>query len=90
MIQYNFVPQIGPKPKIKGKGVLTIDKTEAVFWEGSSERDSKILGLLKNPSVKWISHLGILVTGFEPNGFDRVGNQKFIYREWYCSFINVL
>lgn len=88
MIQYNFIPQLGKgNPKIRGVGLLTWNDKEVIFFEGHGDRESKILGELKNPEIKFINSRGIMLKGFEPSGFTKDGRQKFNYQEWYLSFV---
>ncbi len=90
MIQYRFIPQRGINTNsqdIKGIGVLTIYQKEAMFFEGDAGHNSKILGILNNPEVTAITHLGIHLKGYEPCGYEKNGTKKYRYKEWYCPFI---
>lgn len=86
-IKYRFIPQIGKKPKIKGVGILCIDKGEACFFENEAGWNDRLLGVLKKAEVDFINSDGVKVKGFESTGMGKDGREKFRYMEWWCSFI---
>ena len=89
MMQYNFIPQkVRGNPKVIGQGILDVSNKDAIFSSGQrGSKDSRVLGILKNPEIIFINSEGIMLKGYEPAGIDKAGRTKFNYQEWYCQFI---
>lgn len=76
-----------PKPKKIGVGVLSIDRGgEAQFFTGSGDRGDAILACMDRARIEHAAQAGIRLSGFEPHGFDRAGNQKYRYQEWWLAY----
>jgi hypothetical protein len=48
--------------------------------------NDKLIAKLKNPQVVDITGFIVKLNGFERNGLDKSGVEKFLYREWICNF----
>lgn len=78
-----------PKPKKIGIGCLSVGKNgDADFFEGSADKDSKILASMTRVKIDWAAANGIFISGMESNGFDRHGEQKFSYQEWFLCYLD--
>jgi hypothetical protein len=73
-----------PKLKKIGLGTLDVDGGGAFFW--SSEDCTKILGALNRIRLEIVSRDGIRLSGFQANGFDNTGREKFVYQEWWLEY----
>ena len=72
-----------PKPKVFCVGSLSIGKDgTAEFFEGNAEANARVLASLVRVRIEWAAAAGILVSGMEPDGFDRAGRPKFKHQEW--------
>lgn len=72
-----------PKPQVVGDGVLSIGKAgDAEFFSGNGEILDPILATMVRTRIEWAAAAGILLSGMQPNGFDRHGKPKFTYQEW--------
>lgn len=76
-----------PKPKQIGVGVLSIDRGgEAQFFAGNGDAGDAILACMDRARIEFAAATGIRLSGFEPHGFDRAGNQKYRYQEWWLAY----
>lgn len=76
------------KEKIKAIGFLTLDDKNAgtaLFCGG--ENQETIVAELHRPHVIFITSNGIFLSGMKPSGADSAGRQKYVYEEWYCSYV---
>ncbi len=84
MNRFYLIKQL-PKPsKIKTKGYLSVDPTtkQARFFAlGNSATP-----ILEKVEIKFASSQSILLSGFEPTGFDKTGREKYKYQEWVLFF----
>lgn len=72
-----------PRPKVTPLlGYLAVGNGEAQFFSP----DHKLLAEMSKPEMMWAGAKGIMMRGFEPNGHDREGNQKYIYQEWFLRY----
>ena len=69
-----------PKIKTIGIGTLAIDSGDSLFFYGSKTY------LMHKADVIFIGPFGIKIRGFEPVGFEKNGQEKFKYQEWWCSY----
>jgi hypothetical protein len=82
MAHFSLVTQ-HPKPKLLGVGSLSIGKNgDAQFFEGNADVNSEVLATLERTKIEWAAASGIMVSGVEPDGYDRSGRKKFKYQEW--------
>lgn len=80
-MNYNLYLQL-PKPsKIPVLGTLAIDKNVAYFFVLNSLSAS-----LAKPEIIFINPDGIMLKGYESDGFDKSGREKFKYQEWFCRY----
>ncbi len=85
---FNLIPQYPiSKRKIIGQGILSTDKDNLLFFEGNGDGNSRCLGELERFRVLIITSKGMLINGFEYIGIDKMGNKKYKYQEWYCTFL---
>lgn len=76
-----------PKPKQIGVGVLSIDRGgEAQFFAGNGDAGNAIVACMDRVRIEFAAATGIRLSGFEPHGFDRAGNQKYQYQEWWLAY----
>jgi hypothetical protein len=88
MPHFILVTQL-PKPKVIGPGSLSVSKTgDADFFEGNADSNSPILASMQRVKVDWAAAAGILISGMEPDGFDRQGRQKYKYQEWLLRHLH--
>ena len=68
-----------PKPdKVGFTGYINSDDKTAHFFAV----DGLLVTTLEKPEIKFISADGIMLRGFQPNGFTAQGVQKLVYQEW--------
>lgn len=78
-----------PKPKTLGEGSLSIGKDgDADFFEGSAEANASVLASMVRVRIEWAAAAGIMLSGMEPDGLDRAGQQKFKFQEWLLRYLN--
>lgn len=76
-----------PKPKEKGSGVLSIDRNgEANFFSRNGEQGCALLAVMTRAKIDFAAASGIMISGFEPGGFDRNGKTKYRYQEWWLTY----
>ena len=76
-----------PSPEEKGAGVLSIDRNgEAHFFSGEGEQGCKILAEMTRAKIDFAAANGIMLSGFEPCGFERNGKTKYRYQEWWLAY----
>jgi len=80
-MNYNLFLQLPKSSKIPILGTLAIDKNIAYFFRGNFLSAS-----LSKPEVIFINPDGIMLKGYESDGFDKVGREKFKYQEWFCRY----
>ena len=82
MPHFKLVTQF-PKPKDVGIGSLSIGKDgTAEFFEGNADLNSSVLASMQRVRIEWAAAAGIMISGMEPDGFDRSGRPKFKSQEW--------
>lgn len=64
-------------------GMLTADHQEMHWWDDARKADGKLLAILKKPEIVHANSDGIKFRGYEPAGYERNGNPKFRYQEWW-------
>jgi len=69
-----------PKTKTIGVGALAIDSGDGFFFYSLQTY------LLRKVEVISITPDGIRLRGFESVGFEKNGQEKFKYQEWWCSY----
>lgn len=87
-MNYSLYLQL-PKPgKIPVLGTLAIDKNVAYFFLRDAHHvlDSLSASLAK-PEIIFINPDGIMLKGYESDGFDKSGREKFKYQEWFCRYV---
>ncbi len=84
--RFELVTQM-PKPKKVGRGTLSIGKDgDADFFAGNADAGSAVLANMVRVRVEWAAATGILLSGMQPNGFDKTGRPKFTYQEWLLRY----
>ena len=87
-IKYNLYKQ---KPKVSKNPISGYLSVGDLPPNGKiallSEREA-ILDELVRPEIVFINPHGIKLRGFERAGVDRQHNEKFIYQEWWCVYID--
>jgi hypothetical protein len=86
-MKFNFIPQFGRgkgEPKIVCIGSFSISGKDgdAYFYDD----DELCVGELFSPEIVFINQHGIMLRGYEYDGQDRSGRNKYKYQEWYCSY----
>lgn len=76
-----------PKRKKRIKGYLDVDsvKKRTIFWGN----DESCVAILDKVEIRSASSENILLWGFEPTGFDKMGRTKFKYQEWLLFFVTI-
>lgn len=41
---------------------------------------------LHKPEIVFINQEGLMLRGFEKNGYTVSGQQKYLYQEWFCRY----
>lgn len=77
------LPKTAKKPMIGTLDCPKTDRRALVF-----DDNHRVIGELHGCRLVWISLDGIRLAGFEPKGFDKKGNLKFIYQEWFATGYN--
>jgi hypothetical protein len=77
-----------PKAKEVGLGVLSVSTQGAALFF-SNEVGDKILGTMLGARLNEVSAIGLLLSGFEANGYDGNGRLKYSYQEWWLEFQNM-
>lgn len=68
-----------PEEKDLKEGDLRIDKHgDATFTRGY-----ELLAILKRVRIELVSANGMLISGLEPNGHTKSGQERFCYQEWW-------
>ena len=80
-MNYNLYPQLPRPAKTPAHGTLSIDKNVAYFFNGNYLHAS-----LSKPEIIFINPDGIMIKGYESDGFDKSGREKFKYQEWFCRY----
>jgi len=80
-MNYNLFFQLPKQSKIPILGTLAIDKNIAYFFRGNFLSAS-----LSKPEIIFINPDGIMLKGYESDGFDKTGREKFKYQEWFCRY----
>jgi len=80
-MNYNLYLQLPKTSKLPTLGTLAIDNNTAYFFCGNFLSAS-----LSKPEIIFINPDGIMLKGYEPNGFDSGGREKFKYQEWFCRY----
>jgi len=76
-----------PKAKVLGVGVLSVSESgEAHFFDGTGDRDSRLLAAMHRIKLEFAGADGIFIAGMEANGVDRIGRQKFCYQQWWLRY----
>ena len=84
--QFNLIVQ-RPKFGAPVNGVLSIDRNgEAMFFAGTGGSSRDLYAVLQRSRIEFAAATGIRLSGFEPHGFDRAGNQKYQYQEWWLAY----
>ena len=74
-----------PKPtKLVWHGYASGDNKAIHFFD----MDDKLICTLEKPDIIFINTDGLMIKGYEPNGVDRAGRQKYLYQEWYLIMAN--
>lgn len=76
-----------PKPKDLGVGVISIDKTgTAHFFKDWGEAGSILLAEMVRTKIEFAGAMGIMLSGHQPDGFTKNGQEKFVYQEWWLTY----
>lgn len=74
-----------PKPRKTGvSGYTAGDGKQLIFYT----LDHNVIGQLNKSDIIFINSEGMMLKGYEPNGFDPTGRPKFLYQEWYIRWGN--
>ena len=78
--------QLPKKEKNGTTGILSIDTSTLVNKRTAYflDEQERCVATLNNPEVVWINPHGIYLKGYEPDGVDKTGRQKYKYQEWFC------
>lgn len=84
--QFTLYTQL-PKAKRIGGGVLSVGKDgDAMFFSGDGERDSKNLAEMIRVKLDFAGSNGLRLSGFERNGVDSGGREKYRFQEWWLAY----
>jgi len=81
-MNYNLYLQLPKISKIPILGTLAIDKNMAFLFDNGGHIQAE----LSNPEIIFINPDGIMLKGYESDGFDSSGRAKFKYQEWVCRY----
>lgn len=74
-----------PTPrKIGVAGYPAGDKDNIAFFDSHHN----LITELTKPELLHISSEGMMLRGFELNGFDKSGRHKYLYQEWWLRYDN--
>ncbi len=79
-----------PKWRALGIGSLSVGKNgEAQFFgaDQSNRLGGEILATMTRVRIDQAAAEGIYLSGMEPAGIDRQGNEKFVYQEWWLRYV---
>lgn len=80
---YKQIPTPSKKPIA---GTLDCDRQGTMrLWDS----DGRIAMELREASIKFIGKHGFAFKGYEPDGVDKRGVEKFKYQEWWCCPIRL-
>jgi len=87
--QFHLYLQL-PKPKDFGLGVLSLvsDGGTAHFFSGDGGDGARIVADLERVRLAFAGADGLMLSGMQPVGLDRLGRQKYIYQEWWLRFVS--
>jgi hypothetical protein len=75
-----------PHVKEIGKGILSVsDKGEADFFSDDTA-GAKVLACMKRVRIEWAAANGIMISGFESEGFNKIGKEKFKFQRWWLIY----
>jgi len=80
-MNYNLYLQLPKTSKSPILGTLSIDKNTAYFFS-----DGWLKAQLSKSEIIFINPDGIMLKGYESDGFDSGGREKFKYQEWFCRY----
>jgi len=76
-----------PKPKMVGTGCLSVSNDgHAQLFSGDGGRYSRVLAEMKRARLEYVSANGMKLSGMEPAGIDRNGEQRYAYQEWWIIY----
>ena len=84
-MKYNLYLQLPKTSKKPILGTLAIDKNAAYFF-GDVIYNVVCEARLSKPEIIFINPDGIMLKGYEHDGFDPSGREKFKYQEWFCRY----
>jgi hypothetical protein len=77
-------PNVSTRPLV---GVLSIDENgDARFWNGQADEHSKILAEMVRTRIDWAAADGMMLSGMQPGGADKLGNRKYFYQQWFLRY----
>lgn len=79
-MNYNLYLQL-PRPAAPILGTLSVDKNMAYLFSGNH-----VEAMLSRPEIIFINPDGIMLKGYESDGPDKMGREKFKYQEWFCRY----
>lgn len=79
-----------PISKNLGQGTLSVEGNGVARFTSSHREnslfDSHILAVLHGVRLELAAKDGIRLSGFQPNGVDKQGREKFRYQEWWLAY----
>ena len=86
--QFHLHTQL-PKPKDFGLGVLSLVRDgEAHFFSGDGGDGARIVADLSRVRLDFAGADGLMLSGMQPDGFERDGRKKYSYQEWWLRFVS--
>lgn len=72
-----------PKEKDLGEGDLNIDRHGEATFMCRGKFGDELAALLKRARIEFVSATGMRLSGMEPDGYTKSGQEKFRYQEWW-------
>lgn len=87
-MQFELFTQQPKRSKIGVIGTLSIGKDgNAQLFSGHADMHSSVIGELHRVKIEWAEAKGILLSGVEPQGFDKKGCIRYRFQEWFLRYI---
>ena len=77
-----------PKPKVVCEsGSLSVDrKGYSNFFTGNGDVNDKCVAEMDRARIEYAGAAAILLSGMQPDGFNKNGSAKYVYQEWLLVY----
>ena len=84
--KYKLFKQL-PKTKLIGTGILSVDQAGFAHFFSNDTYAGKNLACMDRVRLEFVAANGMLLSGMEEVGFNKDGTKKYIYQEWWLTYI---